>query len=705
MGASVAAHLANVGMTVTLFDVTGERAEAGLINAIQAKPPFFYTPEVAQNVRCGGIAEHLAWLTDIDWVCEAVSEDAETKKTLFAALDPILPGHAVISTCTTCLKVEALADGRSESFRRRFFGTHFAAAPRYVPLLEFTRPPQADPQQAAAFTQFLEVKAGKRVIQTKDAPGFITTRLGLWIAFHAVHTAEKLRIPVELVDEVTAALYGKGACEYLDAFGLDLAASDSLEIAGRCQGDPDVDQYVLPASLAVLLERGCTGHKIGRGYYRSESSRRLVFDLINRAYRDPMESEEPLFSKDPGADLGEQIRKALALRNEGGEFLRNHLIPVLRHVNAVKEKVAHNVVDLDQALRRGLGFPMGPFELMDAVGKDQTGIGGTPFYQVAAFRSFDGEFVAIKAPPQYRTLQDFIVLRGNQHLEVRDIGDDVKVLSPADHRGFLRREAIDEMSDLLESGSFDRFVLHLSSTATSQAFDLQFVLDRAEADDFEAIEKALLRLQHLTDLLASARCVAAVSGRCVGPAFELAMACPRIAAHPETEFGLPAIEAGLLPAGGGTALLRLRNQELGTRAIADCASYLIAGVTSTCAEDARRKGFLRELDKVIHHPDRLLFEAKLLALDVHPQPRPSWQHEAGPLAGMIDRQKQELKPRMGLTAHDDLIADKIKQIFAKAGSFDEALAFERKGFVDLCGKALTLARIRQLLIHGKPLRN
>ncbi|MBI1756660.1 MAG: 3-hydroxyacyl-CoA dehydrogenase/enoyl-CoA hydratase family protein, partial [Fimbriimonas ginsengisoli] len=71
MGSGIAAHLANLGFDVTLLDVTNEAVQDAFARARQAKPPHFYLPERSNGIRLGGIDQHLNWVSEADWVCEA----------------------------------------------------------------------------------------------------------------------------------------------------------------------------------------------------------------------------------------------------------------------------------------------------------------------------------------------------------------------------------------------------------------------------------------------------------------------------------------------------------------------------------------------------------------------------------------------------------------------------------------------------------
>src|SRR5579862_6519352 len=87
MGSGIAAHLANLGFQVSLLDLTRESATAGFERAKSARPPHFYVQERASEIRLGGIDEHQSWITEADWVCEAIVEKVDAKRELFAKLE------------------------------------------------------------------------------------------------------------------------------------------------------------------------------------------------------------------------------------------------------------------------------------------------------------------------------------------------------------------------------------------------------------------------------------------------------------------------------------------------------------------------------------------------------------------------------------------------------------------------------------------
>ena len=141
------------------------------------------------------------------------------------------------------------------------------------------------------------------------------------------------------------------------------------------------------------------------------------------------------------------------------------------------------------------------------------------------------------------------------------------------------------------------------------------------------------------------------------------------------------------------------------KTLAESARHLTLGTIFRSADEARRRGYLRRDDVTVYHPDRLIADARAIAADAPAQGEPDWKPVAGPVAGMIEQLQTELTAKGELTGHDGLISDKIKSALAKADSFEDALARERSGFVELMQDGLTQTRIRHMVETGKSLSN
>lgn len=708
MGSGIAAHLANLGFEVTLLDLTRESVTEAFARAKQARPPHFYLHERANAIRLGGIAENLEWVGEADWVCEAIVEKPEAKKALYHAIEPLLRPEAMISTNTSGLQIELLAEGRSDSFRHRFLGTHFFNPPRYLKLLELIPTTETDPHAVETMTRFLEDRCARRVVHAKDTPGFIANRYGMWAMFHAIHSAERLHLTIEQVDALTGPFLGRpksASFRLNDIVGLDIMQDIAQNLIQRCPHDPNRNILQTPASMARLLERGWIGEKAGQGYYRREGKELLSFDLQTHAYRQKLDVKFQSLEGISQLPLGERIGRALELKDEAGEFLRTHLVPVLHYADTIKEEISHNVQDFDRVMKWGFGWELGPFEMIDAIGADKVGLEGKKYYDHGKrLEYFGGGFVKIKPEPQYSTLKDHHVLKRMENFQIRDLGDDVVAICLTTKMGAITPALVSELTRFLEAGKYSRMVLAGESRSFSVGYDLNFFLNAIAAVDVQGIDKALIALQQLGELIERSRVVAAVHGHCLGAGLELALSCSHIAASAEAQIGLPESRVGLIPGGRGTALMRIYNQSSAKR-VADVAMTLTEGVTAGNADFARSLGLLRAADVTVYHPDRLLTEAKSLALAAEPTSRPMWKIPEGPMAGMLEKQMQDAIAAGRLTEYDEVIGNKIKQVFAKSSGYEDALERERMEFLELCFKALTQARIKHMLENGKPLRN
>lgn len=708
MGSGIAAHLANVGFQVTLLDLSREACEAAFEKAKQAKPPHFFVPERAGSIRLGSIADNLDWVSEADWVCEAIVEKLEAKQDLFAALERHLPPEAMITTNTSGLQISLLAEGRSDSFRRRFMGTHFFNPPRYLKLLELIPTQATDKDAAVMMTKFLEEEVARRVILAKDTPGFIANRYGMWSMFLATHIAERLRLTAEQVDLITGVFLGRprsGTFRLNDIVGLDIMRDIAQNLIARSPDDPHIlPNLELTPAMAFLLEKGWIGEKSGHGFYRREGKELLVFDIETRAYRQKLEPVIPSIEKYGSLPIGERIAAALLERDEAGEFLRAYLPAALKYADYLKEEVSYSVLDFDRVMMWGFGWQLGPFGLIDAVGADKLGIEAKPFYQGIDQRSFDGNYIDIPKEPDYLTLADTSVIDRTETYVLRDLGDGVTAVSLKTKLGLITTQLVDELIAALTTKSLDRIVLTSEAKCFSVGFDLKFFDAAIGRGDKTAMDEALAKLQRLGELLEERQSVAALCGYSLGAGLELALSCSQIVALADAQIGLPEIRVGLIPGGRGTALMRLHNQS-STRRLTDAARSLVTGAISASADEARQLGYLRPEDVTCYHPDRLLSTAKRLALEVKRTPRPEWLVVEGPLNGVIEREIEGLQQRGTITEYDKTLADRIRFIMAKAASYENALQLERKDFVDLAFRAMSHARIRHMLENGKPLRN
>ncbi len=708
MGSGIAAHLANVGFDVTLLDLSEDAAQAGLDRARQGRPPYFYTNQAADKIRIGGIEDKFDWVSEADWVCEAIIEQPEAKRELFVRLEPVLDPNAMITTNTSGLEIQLLGEGLGDSFRERFMGTHFFNPPRYLKLLELIPTKETSKPAVHEMTRFLEQRVARRVVVAKDTPGFIANRFGMWAMFCAIHATERLHLSIEQVDAITGPFLGRprsGSFRLNDIVGLDIMQDIANNLIERCPNDSHMSNLEAPHSLSELIDKGWIGDKAGQGYYKREGNELVALDLQTMAYRMRQEVQFDSLSHLAKLPIGERIALALAGKDEVGEFLRMHLVPTLRYAQYLAEEVSHDVLDFDHVMMWGFGWEKGPFALIDAIGADKLGIDSKPFYEDGKLLSYRNSYVSIPVQKEYRALKDYQLIESGDFFNLRDLGDGVSALCLTTKMGTVNMDLVDALNRAMDDPRIGRFVLTSEAKSFSAGFDLSFFVDMIASDNMNAIETELAKLQHLASKISERQAVAAVFGHCLGAGFELATRCSVVVAHAETQIGLPEAKVGLIPGGAGTVIVRTRQQHTGPRGLSEAASRLLSGAVSASADDARALGYLRETDVTCYHPDRLIYDAKLLALEVEPRPEEPLVHLPGPLGGMIDDMLANRLRSGDITEYDEQIGLKIKTVFVKSTSFEDGCERERQMFLDLCGRALTLLRIKHMLENGKPLRN
>jgi 3-hydroxyacyl-CoA dehydrogenase len=708
MGSGIAAHLSNLGFDVRLVSLTRDEAMAGLERIRSANPPGFMTHKSFSAVKTGGVGTHPELVAEADWVCEAIVEKLEPKKALYAELELLAPNAQFITTNTSGLPLQDLAEGRSESFKSRFLGTHFFNPARYLKLLELIPGPSSSKETLQNITAFLEEKVGRRVILAKDTPGFIANRYGIFVLLQAAHLTEQLQLRTEQVDAIANVVLGRprtGVFRLLDLIGLDVVSDIAQNLQTRLDEEPGT--FALSSSFEKLLANGWIGDKTGHGYYRREARDVFTLDLGTHAYRVRQEPELESLTAIAALPLVDRIRAALNLRDEVGEFVRGHLVPILSYAEAIRADVSHTALDFDRVMEWGFGWEMGPFRLIDGLGLGN-GSAGHRFYSPNPIEpretlSDSGHKVAVPAEPEYRPLNDYPVVEQKEALTIRDFGHGIHGLVVTTKQGVITPQLVADLDSALAAKPEGRYVLTSAAKNFSVGYDLRYFLNQMEAKAFEEIDAELAKLHRLGERLELTRIVAAVFGYTLGAGYELAISCPLLLADAETKIGLPEAKVGLIPGGRGTVITRIMASG-SAKELSEAAASLVLGVTTKSAPEAEIQ-FLRPTDQISFHPDRLLQEAIQLAKTIEPVERPAWTTPEGPVPGMIDRALLEAKKSPDWSAYDATIADKVKAVFTRPTNYEEALLRERAEFVDLCSKALTQARVRHMVETGKPLRN
>ena len=337
MGAQIAAHLANAGVPTRLFDLTPELARQGLARARALKPDPFYTPEAIELITTAGF-DDLPTIGGVDWIIEAVVEDLDVKRSLLERIEAVRQPASIVTSNTSGIPIAAIAEGRSDEFRRYWLGTHFFNPPRYLRLLEIIPTSDTDPAVVASLRHFADLRLGKGVVIARDTPGFIANHIGLYGLMHLLHALESGEHTVEEIDAMTGPALGRpksATFRTMDIAGIDVLGHVVRDLAERLPDDEARRAFALPPIVEQLIARGWVGEKSGRGFYERRkkpdgSSEILTLDPATFTYRPKQPVRLPALDAARAIDdAGARIRTLFLGRDPVGSFLRRTLGPML----------------------------------------------------------------------------------------------------------------------------------------------------------------------------------------------------------------------------------------------------------------------------------------------------------------------------------------------------------------------------------------
>lgn len=384
MGSRIAAHLANAGIPVLLLDLAGRDggkspATAALEALSKTKPAAFFEASVATLITPGTFDEDLPKLAGCDWVVEAVTEDLAIKTALLERVIPHLDVGAVLTTNTSGLPVNRMAAALAESlgaFRNRFFGTHFFNPPRYMRLLEVIPTADTERKLLAQFTAFADRVLGKQVVEAHDTPNFIANRVGMTVVFTAARLMLEQGLTVEEVDALTGQAIGwprTGTFRLADLVGIDIFAHVAANFPAGAESGGDGFSRL----LKEMIDRKWLGDKTGQGFYKKAkdergAEQRFTLDVGTMDYRLLKKAALPaLDAAKSAATAAERLRLILAndpLKDKAAGFLWPFFAQLWNFAADRIGEVADDAASIDDAMRAGFNWELGPFEMWDAVG-------------------------------------------------------------------------------------------------------------------------------------------------------------------------------------------------------------------------------------------------------------------------------------------------------------------------------------------------
>ena len=747
MGAQIAAHFANAGVSVLLLDVTADTARDGLKRARALKPDPFFVPDSVALITTGGFDTDLARLGTVDWILEAIIEQLDAKRALLEKVEAVRRAGTVVSSNTSGIPIRSIAEGRSEEFRRHWLGTHFFNPPRYLPLVEVIPTADTDPSVVDRVSRFADVRLGKGVVIAKDTPNFIANRIGLYGVIQVLRTLESGPFTIEEIDAITGPALGRpksATFRTMDIAGLDVLGHVVKNLKTQLSA-AEADEFALPPIVETLIARGSVGEKSGEGFYKRQKaaggSEILTLDPATLTYRARQSPRlAALEAVKPIDNLAERTKTLFLGKDTVGEFLRTTLGPLLIYAARVALDVANSIDDVDRAMRWGFGWELGPFEIWDAVGVrevvDAIGASDPPPLVADLLKRGRNRFRDASLPPAAPGLQLLkaakersAIVKTNAGASLVDIGDGVLALEFHSKMNTVGGDTLEMIHAGVReaAANFTALVVGNDAPHFSAGANLMLLLLEAQEGNFDDIELMIRMFQGATQALrhADVPVVVCAAGLTLGGGCEIALHGDRVQAAAETYMGLVEVGVGLIPAAGGTKEMLARAVEGLPDPRADLMPYVPRvfetigfAKVSTSGPDAMRLGYLRSYDAVTMNRERHIADAKAVALErAREGYHPLTPRTAIPVGG--DNLQAALKLGVHLawragriSDHDALIGRTLAWILS-GGSLPHQttvteqylLDLEREAFLKLCGERKTLERIQHTLKTGKPLRN
>ncbi len=787
MGGGIAALLAGAGVKVLLLDIVpfdlkdeekndpaarNRIVKAGLDAALASSPSLFFNKKDAGLISIGNLEDDIEKLGDCDWIVEVVVERLDIKRSLFEKVAKIRKPGAIVTTNTSGIPLQDITKGFSAEFRQHFMGTHFFNPVRYMHLLELIPGEDTLPEILDFMAKFGEKNLGKGIVWAKDTPNFVGNRIGIQGISAAMRFMQADGLTVPEVDAIFGPAMGRpktAIFKTTDLVGLDIMMHVAQNSYDLCVNDEQRDIMQLPDFVQKMADKNLLGNKTQGGFYKTELTPewkkvRKVLNLDTLEYEDLTRPTFPcLDAAKKAGTLTEKVNTVLKADDKAGKFAWKLAANSFQYAANRIPEIADTIVEIDNAMKWGYNFEMGPFELWDAYGmaeavermaadgleipanvKAMLDAGNTCFYKLENGVRYFYDFASAgyKPVPVPDALVSIAAAKGNNKMvkenasaSLVDIGDGVFCLEFHTKMNAINAEIVDSIADGLDYVDKNGVGLVIGNEAGgmpgafSAGADLGFVAKLCHDKKYTEIEAFLKKAQDgiQATKYAPFPVVAAPYGMTLGGGCETCLGADRIVAHAELYMGLVEIGVGLLPAGGGTMNLWKKHvNALPGKTVKDLdlakifvAAFMKIGMAavSMSAAQAVGNGFLGQADRIVFNRDTLVGEAKKEVLRMvddgyaPPMKQPlKVMGDAG--QGMVNAEIYNMRNGNFMSDHDAFLAKRIAYVMSGGDvnvgsevSEDTILKLEREAFVDFCKEEKTVARIDHMLKTGKPLRN
>ena len=752
---------------------------AGLDAAKKSKPAAFFTAALGERVAIGNFDDDLARCSEADWIIEVVAENLDIKRKLLSRVAQFRKPGAIVTTNTSGLPVHLIAEGMSEEFQQHWAGTHFFNPPRYLKLVEVIPGPKTSSEVIETLSEFCDRRLGKGVVVAKDTPNFIANRIGTFSMLSALRLMGMLGMTVEEVDACTGPAVGwpkSATFRTADLVGLDVLVHVVKNIYETAPNDESRESYKVPVLVEEMVKRGWLGDKTGQGFYKkvkgTGEKEILTLDVNTMEYRPRQKAKFASLEMGKAIeDTRERLRALVGPVLEGQkgdkaqQFLWDGLSGMCLYAARRVPEISDNVADVDRALRWGFGWELGPFEILDAIGVKEFAAqlqkegralppiiekvlasGRRGFYEsekgiTTVFDVSGGGAKKVEEPKGVIILKSLKDARReierNSGASLIDLGDGVVCCEFHAKMNAIGADLIAMLHKGLKrlENDFEAMVIANQAVNFSVGANLMLVLVAAQEQEWDELHMAVKQFQNINLAIKYARkpVVAAPQGMALGGGCEVSLHSAKIQAAAEAYIGLVEVGVGLIPGGGGTKEMLIRANEHAAggedldlfHALKPIFEAIAMAKVGTSAEECRDLGYLRREDGVSMNRDRLVGDAKEVALSLvrggYKPLAASWQEGAQTTQIKVLGEQFLAAAKLAIhmmlrggyaSEYDAHVSRKLANILAGGAltapqmvSEQYVLDLEREAFVSLCGEKKTQERIAHTLKTGKPLRN
>lgn len=785
MGSGIACHFANIGAEVLLLDIVprelteDEKAKGlgmndravrnrlvnnALAAALKSKPSPIYKASFAQRITTGNFEDDLTKINGCDWIIEVVVERLDIKQQVFEKVDRLRKKGTLVTSNTSGISIEKMAEGRSEDFQQHFCGTHFFNPPRYLQLFEIIPTSQTKPEVLSFLADYAGRFLGKTAVLAKDTPAFIANRVGTFAIMELFNHVKNFGLTIPEMDKLTGPIIGRAKSATFrtaDIVGLDTLVHVANNIRELTR-DEAGDTFQIPDYLQQMLDNNWLGDKTKQGFFKkvveNGEKKFLSLNFETMSYEEAPKPKLSVFDKTKGVDdVAARMPILLSDKGKAGDFYRAGFYSLFQFASNRIPEISDEIYKVDDAMNAGFGWKLGPFQTWDAVGVEKTvkameeagkapaawinemlKNGVSSFYKIENGRKYcyDPKTKAYQLIPgqedllSIQLLPEKALLWKNNDSSIYDLGDGV--LNIAFHTkmntiGAGVLEGLNKALDMAET-SYAALVISNEGEHFSAGANVGMIYMFAIEQEWEELDMAVQWFQKTTMRLrySSVPVIAAPHGMTLGGGCEVCLHADKVIAHAETYMGLVEFGVGLIPGGGGVKEFALRlSDELkdgDVRTNAFLNRYLTIGQAkvSTSAYEAFDLGLLRPgIDEVIVSRKHQLAYAKKVALAMvekgytKPVPRNDIRILGREALGLVHVGADGFTTAGYMSEHDQLIAEKLGWVLA-GGDISQPLTevseqyllnLERRAFLELCTQRKTLERMQGLIVSGKIIRN